>query len=254
MGGESTMGRIVAIGGGEIGRPGYPLETLEIDRKIIQLSGKDVPELCFLPTATNDSEIYIRAIKKLYGTRLNCNVRNILLTKVQYTTEELSDIVMNSDIIYVGGGNTSLMLELWRHAGLTEVLIDAFRVGKILSGLSAGAMCWFDYGVSDSQTHNNSDDELSLLECLGLSGGILCPHYDQGNDRKRRLRRVLREKSDIGIGIDNCAALVLIGDSFEVACSKEGAYVHKAYWQDGEFRETRFENGYEGRTHELLTR
>ena len=97
------MATLVAIGGGEIGRPGYPLETLEIDKKIVDYSGKDRPTLCFLPTATHDSESYIQAMEQLYGEMLGCTVASLESTKRQYAHADLLDIVRQSDIIYVGG-------------------------------------------------------------------------------------------------------------------------------------------------------
>ena len=163
------MATIVAIGGGEIGRPGYLLETLEIDRKILEYSGKGSPRLCFLPTATHDSEVYIAAIEKLYGQMLGCTVRNLQLTKQEYEYEELLDVVMLSDIIYVGGGNTKFMIEDWNRLSLDRILLSAIDNDVVLAGLSAGAMCWFDYGASDSV----GDGEMGLLKCLGLASGVL---------------------------------------------------------------------------------
>lgn len=244
------MGTIVAIGGGEIGRPGYPLETLKIDERIVGYCGKDAPRLCFIPTATNDSEIYIAAIEKLYGYTLKCDVQTILLTKSHYTKKQLSDIVLDSDIVYVGGGNTALMLDYWNESGLSDILMDDCAQGRILCGLSVGAICWFEHGASDSLMGDDIENGRALLECLGLIPGILCPHY-QKDDREERFMSILRERSDIGFGIDDCAALAIVDDGFEVICSKEEAYVHKVYWQDGEMRTAEYANGYQGSVEEL---
>ena len=92
------MGRIVAIGGGEI-RDG---ETLNIDKFIVSLSGKEKPSLLFIPTASNDSEGYIETVKKVYK-ELGCDVKILCLTKENIEEDDIRDIILKSDIIYVGG-------------------------------------------------------------------------------------------------------------------------------------------------------
>ena len=98
------MRKIVAIGGGEIGRPGYPIETTKIDKEIIRLTGRKNPKLLFIGTASDDSGLYIKVIKKYFRKRLGCAVLSLLLTKNRYFKKDLEKIILSSDIIYVGGG------------------------------------------------------------------------------------------------------------------------------------------------------
>lgn len=244
------MRTIVAIGGGEIGRPGYPLETLSIDQDIVQLSGNGTPTVCFIPTATDDSETYIDAFERLYGGALTCDVLSLTLTKLPYTKDEILKTILCSDIVYVGGGDTSRMLACWKDTGLTEILKSEATENKVLCGLSAGAMCWFDHGASDSPMDNETGTELGLLQCLGMVPGMMCPHYDRGARRELFETIVLRQ-SRVGFGIDECAALVVEDQTFRVIASRDDACVHKVVSTGRGTHTERFENGYVGSVEEL---
>jgi len=115
------MGKIIAIGGGEIGRPGYPVETTSIDEEIIRLSGKDKPKLLFIPTATNDSETYINAIQKQFGKRFGCTIDILRLVTEKYRYWELQIKVGKADIIYIGGGNSLRMMKRWRRISMRRL-------------------------------------------------------------------------------------------------------------------------------------
>src|SRR4030042_172523 len=104
------MSKIVAIGGGEIGRAGYPIETTSIDREIIRLSGKANPRLLFIPTASSDSEKYIETVKAHCGKRLGCRMDSLYLIREKPSRQDIERKILGSDIIYVGGGNTLKML------------------------------------------------------------------------------------------------------------------------------------------------
>ena len=140
------MGRIVAIGGGEI-RDG---ETLNIDKFIVSLSGKEKPSLLFIPTASHDVEGYIETVKKVYG-ELGCDVKILCLTKENIEEDDIRDIILKSDIIYVGGGNTEYMMKIWEKYSVDKYLKEAYKKNIVLSGLSAGSLCWFKAGFDDSE-------------------------------------------------------------------------------------------------------
>jgi dipeptidase E len=95
--------KIVAIGGGEIGRPGYRMETISIDKEIIKLSGKKNPKLLFIPTASSDSESYYEVIKKYFGKKLGCKNDVLYLLKNKISKEEIREKIFGTDIVYVGG-------------------------------------------------------------------------------------------------------------------------------------------------------
>lgn len=147
------MIKIVAIGGGEIGRPGYPVETLSIDTEVVKLTNKKKPNLLFLPTASKDDFGYTKVVEDYYGKRLGCEVEPLYLYS-KPTLETLKRAVYRADIIYVGGGNTLSMMTMWRKTGLDKVLLQA--EDKIFAGVSAGAICWFRGGLSDSRSFTSN--------------------------------------------------------------------------------------------------
>ena len=231
------MGKIVALGGGEIGRHGYPVETTPIDKEIIRLSGKNRPLLLFIPTATNDSEEYIETVQKHFGERLDCKINVLRLVTEKWRYWELQKKVSDADIIYVGGGNTLKMLKLWRKIGLDKILLEAYEKGTVLSGVSAGAICWFKYGSSDSRKFRNPEAGLIRIRGLNLINGLFCPHYDVEPDRKPHLKELMRKNSGIGIAVENCCAIEVVDDSYRILASKDGSKAHRVYWYRGEFYE-----------------
>lgn len=230
------MKHIIAIGGGEIGRPGYPIETTDIDRQIISLSGKTSPNVLFIPTASTDSTSYSEVFNQHYGKRLGCSVKVLnLYSKPSKTAIEHT--IANADIIYVGGGNTLKMMMLWRRYDVDKLLMSAYQSGTILSGLSAGAICWFKAGLSDSRSFTSNGKTWNYVNVrgLGLKDILFCPHYDAELARQPALRNSLKNTKKVAIAVDNCAALEIKDDEFRVISSRNGAKAHKAYWKNREY-------------------
>jgi dipeptidase E len=142
------MKKIVAIGGGEIGRPGYEVETQAIDEEIIKLTGKKNPLVLFIPTASSDSREYVSVFQEHFGKRLSCRTDVLYLTN-KISKDKIEKKVLSTDVIYVGGGNTLRMMTIWRKLGVDAILKKAWEKGIVVTGISAGAICWFDYGHSD---------------------------------------------------------------------------------------------------------
>jgi len=225
------MGKIVAIGGGEIGRPGYPVETTKIDKEIIRLSGKKRPRLLFIPTASGDAEDYIKSVEKHFGQRLGCKVDTLLLVKTQPNKKEIRDKIFGADIIYVGGGNTLKIMNRWRQLGVDKLLIEAHRRGIVMSGLSAGAICWFKYGLSDSRKFNNKTADFIRVAGLGLINALCCPHYDIEKARPGALRKMMKRSVGVAIALDNCAALEVVDGRYRIIASKRGKRGYEIYWK-----------------------
>jgi len=183
------MKKIVAIGGGEIGRPGYPVETTKIDKEIIKLTGKTNPRLLFIPTASSDSELYYETIKKHFGKRLGCKTDVLYLIGKNLGKNEIEEKILGSDIVYVGGGSTLKMMKIWRKTGVDNALKLAYKKGVVLSGLSAGSICWFKWGNSDSKKSIDPKADLIKVSGLGLINALHCPHYDFEKDRKPDLKK-----------------------------------------------------------------
>lgn len=231
------MRKIVALGGGQIGRPGQPIETTKIDREIIRLTGKKRPNLLFIPTASTDSESYYEVVKKHFIKRLGCKTDVLYLIKKKARREEIRGKMLGSDIIYVGGGNTLKMMKIWRKHGVDTLLKKAHKKGIVLSGISAGAMCWFRWGNSDSRRFNNPKADSIRVSGLGMINALLCPHYDHEKRRKPSLKKMMRKTPGVAIALDNCCAFEVVGDKYRVISSKPRANAYRVYWKGGIFHQ-----------------
>lgn len=230
------MKKIIAIGGGEIGRPGYLIETLDIDQEIIRLASKIRPTLLFIPTASGDSQPYQETVLGYFGEKLGCKVDFLPLFQKRFESyEEIKSKISKSDIIYVGGGNTLRMMKMWRRHKVDLLLLDAANKGKILSGISAGAICWFHSGNSDSKKFSNKNSDFIKVRGLNIIELMLCPHYNE--ERKQSVKEQLKNSKMVGIALENCAALEIIGDKFRIITSKTKASAFKLYWKNGEYFE-----------------
>jgi len=195
------MKQIVAIGGGGFGRS---IGDLKIERYIKNLSLKENPKICFIPTATGDSPDYIDKFYEAFNA-LDCKASHIDFFK---RTIDLETHIMNQDIIFVGGGNTKSMLAVWREWELDKILLKAYKEGIIMSGVSAGAICWFEKGITDSWK-----DHQAILPCLSFVKGICCPHYDEEPERIPFVKEILENnKITECIAIEGFCALHLIDD------------------------------------------
>ncbi|MDE2038039.1 MAG: Type 1 glutamine amidotransferase-like domain-containing protein [Patescibacteria group bacterium] len=229
------MKKIVAIGGGEIGSPGYPVETAKIDKEIIRLAGKKNPVVLFIPTASSDSPGYYETVRRHFGRRLGCKVDVLLVIKEKPSRAEIERKVMSSDIIYVGGGNTFKMIRAWKACGLDIILKKAWNKGIVLSGLSAGSICWFRNGISDSRRFKNPEADLIKVSGLGFIPATNSPHYDVEKDRRAGLKKIMRKTPNVAIAIDNCCAVEFVEDTYRVIASKPGAKAYKVYWKMGKY-------------------
>ena len=174
--------QIIAIGGGGFGRtPGEGL----IEKYILDQSEKDVPNICFIPTATGDNEAYKVNYYSTFS-KLDCSPSHLDFFK---RTPDLKELILKQDVIFVGGGNTKSMLAVWKDWGLDLLLKEAYEKGVIMSGVSAGAICWFDKGITDSWA-----EDLKVMDCLGFIEGACCPHYDEEPQRKPSLNKFITEK------------------------------------------------------------
>ena len=224
-----TVPKIVAIGGGEISER----ETEAIDRRIIELTGKTQPKALFIPTASRDAPGYIDTFEAYYGGHLGCQTRSLTLTQDPPVFDEMSALVLDSNLVYVGGGNTFGMMKLWRRLGLDTVLAEAASRGIVLSGLSAGAICWFRYGHSDSRSFSSNPKwDYIRVSGLGLVNAIYCPHY-HFEKREPSFSEMIAKRGGIGIACDNNAAIEIVGDQYRVLTSAPTGKAYKLFKRDG---------------------
>jgi dipeptidase E len=231
------MGKIVAIGGGEMGRPGYPVETTIIDKEIIRLTGKTNPHLLFLPTASSDSESYYEVVKKHFGDELGCKTDVLYLIKEKLNIYEIESKIIKADVIYVGGGNTQKMIRVWKETGTDIYLKQAYEKGIILSGVSAGAICWFRWGNSDSRKFHNPDADMIRVSGLNLINALYCPHYDAEIKRRASFKKMMIKTPGIALAFDNCCAIEIIDEQYRILSSNSTAHAYKVYWRASNFHE-----------------
>ena len=187
---------IIAIGGGGFGaNPGQGI----IEEYILKQTKKKNPKICFIPTATGDNEAYKVNFYSTF-TNLNCCPSHLDFFK---RTPDLNDLILNQDAIFVGGGNTKSMLAVWKEWGLDKILKKAYRDGIVMSGVSAGAICWFQNGITDSWASN-----LKIMPCLNFIKGTCCPHYDEEPERRPTVKKLLlSNKIKDVFAVDGGAAL-----------------------------------------------
>ncbi len=169
---------LICIGGGEI----RSKETLEIDSEIASLAkqraGDKRAVAVFVGTASHDSLPYFNSFRKTYTSHFDIKADLALLTKKDIPLEKIKEKLENADLIYVGGGNTVFMLEIWKKTGFLELIIDAYNRGVIIAGLSAGAICWFEKMYTDSV----EGSLYAVQNGLSIIKGIMSPHYDNRSE------------------------------------------------------------------------
>ena len=195
------MRQVIAIGGGGFGRT---QESKLIEQYILDQTSQVKPNICFIPTATGDLDPYIVNYYSVFS-KLNCHPSHISFFK---RTIDLEEHIAKQDIIFVGGGNTKSMLAVWKEWGLDTILKKAYDNGIIMSGVSAGAICWFECGLTDSWA-----SELKLMECMNFIPGNCAPHYDEEAERRPATKKLLVSKEiDFMYGIEGGAALHFINE------------------------------------------
>lgn len=228
--------QIVAMGGGGFSmEPDNPL----LDDFILSLTGKARPRVCFVPTASGDDPAYIVSFYDALATRSVASHLPLFARR----GEEIGPFLLAQDVIYVGGGNTENMLAVWRVHGVDRALRAAWEAGVVLAGLSAGSLCWFETGTTDS--FGTALEPLS--GGLGLLPGSHCPHYDGEPNRRPVYQRLIAEGLPAGYAADDGAALHFVGTELrEVVSSRPEAFAWRVELREGEVVETRLPTRYLG--------
>ncbi|HRU50116.1 MAG TPA: Type 1 glutamine amidotransferase-like domain-containing protein [Candidatus Absconditabacterales bacterium] len=228
---------ICSIGGGEIG--GFfdgkerPVETEAIDRELIALTKKQHPKVLFLPTASGDSKGYISNFTNYY-TSLGCEVDTLLLHDKFVDPTVLKKKILSTDLIYVGGGNTLKMMKLRKKVGLIPLLQQAHKKGIILSGLSAGGICWLHGGMSDSRQFSNKDAGFIIVKGLDFAPFYFCPHFDRDVKRKEFLPDFIKKTHKKWIVLEEGTAFLIKRKQRKIIKSKPQAHAYLGFHNRGE--------------------
>jgi dipeptidase E len=217
--------RIVAIGGG-----GFTAAAGDaaLERYIVELTGRASPRVCLLPTASGDPDEQIRRFGTAFR-RFGAAVSHVALFRLGEEPVALEEHLLSQDVIYVGGGSLLNLIAIWRAHGVERILREAWERGILLSGVSAGSMCWFAAGITKSQGPPRPG------RALGFLAGSNCVHYEAQPERRRRyLAAVQAGELDPGYGVDDGAALLLEGDHLiEAVSARQNACAYRVDVRNG---------------------
>ena len=230
------MQKIVAIGGGRVRDLG------SINREIIRLTGRKRPRALYIPTASKDRPESWDEFRRTY-TRLGCRADALLCIRETPSRRTVNAKIRRADIVFVGGGNTLMMMRRWAFLGVDRELRRARERGAVLCGASAGAICWFEAGHSDSMRGYGHDPwEYIRVSGLGFVPGMLCPHYHH-KDRRVECRRMVRRRGMAVVAVDDHAAIEVVGGEFRLLTSRRGAGAWQVYRRRGRVLERAIPRG-----------
>ena len=176
-------------------------------------------------------------VKKHFGKRLGCKTDVLYLIREKLSKSRIREKILQSDIIYIGGGNAAKLMKVWKKTGTDKILMEAGKKGVILSGISAGSICWFKNGLSDSRRFKNPDAKMIKVSGLGLIDALHSPHYGFEKNRKENLKEMMKKTPGVAIAIDNCCAIEIIDGKYRVISSKKNANAYKVFWKKNKFFE-----------------
>ncbi|HEY8802574.1 MAG TPA: peptidase E [Candidatus Dormibacteraeota bacterium] len=215
---------IVALGGGGFSSEDW---TSPLDDFILSLARCPNPKICFLPTASGDSDVYVANFYRAFARR-TCRPSDLALFR--RTVVDLRGYLLGQDVIYVGGGNTANMLSIWRRHEVDGILRGCWESGVVLAGISAGAICWFEAAVTDSF----GPQLAALNDGLRFLPGSACPHYDSEERRRPTYQRLVGEGFPGGYAVDEGVALHFAGPAFrEAVSSRREGRAYKLELVDG---------------------
>ena len=192
-----AQGQIIVMGGGGFTmEPDNPL----LDRYVLAATGKAYPRVCFVPTAAGDAAGYVDRFADAFPEEL---CERSWLSLFSRKVDDLAEFLGEQDLVYVGGGNTVNLLAVWRAQGLDRALPAALAAGTVFCGVSAGALCWFERGITDSY----GPDLKPLLNGLGVLEGAFCPHYDSDWRRPEEFRAFVARHGGPAVAAEDGVAL-----------------------------------------------
>jgi peptidase E len=192
------MKQIIAIGGGQFTNKSK--DALIVDYILKNTHTADCPLVCLLPTASGDESRFILKFCEVFA---NIGARPSFLSLFALPTADIESFIMEKDVICVGGGNSRSMWAVWKEWGMADILRKAYEAGKVMAGISAGAMCWFSGGSTSSVP-----GELSKIDGMGILPQSFSPHFGQEGLRRPTMHQLIKEgELPDGYGVDDGAAL-----------------------------------------------
>ena len=243
---------IFALGGGTFGEPlatykkwalpttpgqkYYEANTTPVDKLILNATGKMRPKLLVILTASEDGEHdldLLEAAFRAHFEKLDAKVDTLYLRTRSTPAAEIKQKIQKTDAIYVSGGNTFGLMRVWQRLGVDKLLREAYDHGVVMSGMSAGSICWFRYGNSNS-FYTEKPFRVSGMGWMNL---LICPHYDTEPYRQPALKKMMkRTPHTVGIALDEHAAIEVVDDTtYRIHLFKQGAQARKCYWKSGKY-------------------
>ncbi len=213
--------RILTLGGHEFSSRPPDRAVCEFLLRLATERGGERPQMCILPTASGDTSDLISSFYQAFGDR-PCEPSDVSLFRLGRRPMALRDHLLSQDLIYVGGGSMVNLLAVWEAHDIASILSLAWRRGIVLAGQSAGAMCWFEAGITKS-----SGKPLEATG-LGLLHGSLCVHYNNEPERRAAYLEAVGNGMPGGYGLDDYAGLLWEGeDSPSAVTARRGARAYR---------------------------
>ena len=224
--------RILTLGGHEFSARPPDRAVCELLLRLAGERGGERPRICIIPTASGDTSEQIASFYSAFGER-SCEPSDVSLFRLGRRPMALRDHLLSQDLIYVGGGSMVNLLAVWEAHDLSAILSLAWRQGIVLAGQSAGAMCWFEAGITKSSGRPRAAAGLAMLH------GSLCVHYNNEPDRRAAYLEAVAEGMPSGYGLDDYAGLLWEGEGTPSALTaRRGARAYRVTADDGEVTES----------------
>ncbi len=233
--------KIIAIGGGNIGEKengiSFPYETAVFDKEIVRVSDAPKPNILFIGfAAPGYYKEYYKYFEYIFLSVYGCKCKNLLIEDLN-NKHKINEYFDWADVIYVGGGNTFTLMKYFEKYEINERLFEAYIQGKVMSGISAGGMCWFSYGNTVNPAEKG---KLIKQQCLGFQPLVFAPHCDEINGHFENVENLILNEGLVALSLSNCCAFELIDDKFKFLISEDNSSRYKiapfairSYWDNG---------------------
>ncbi|MGE5407267.1 MAG: Type 1 glutamine amidotransferase-like domain-containing protein [Syntrophothermus sp.] len=217
----TAVRRILALGGHDFSSRPPDRAVCELLLRLAGERGAERPRICILPTASGDTSELIAHFYAAFGER-SCEPSDVSLFRLGRRPMALRDHLLSQDLIYVGGGSLVNLLAVWEAHDIASMLSLAWRRGVVLAGQSAGAMCWFEAGITTSSGRPRAAAGLGLLR------GSLCVHYNNEPERRAAYLDAVGKGMPDGYGLDDHAGLLWEGEESPAAVTaRRGARAYR---------------------------
>lgn len=221
------MAKFVLIGGGDVGRGNTSYETYNIDKRIVELTGKSNPNFLFCGLASSFSDSYFDTMKKIYK-EFGCECVYLKKKNIINNPDIVKNKIESSDIIYFCGGDSVKLVNDLKEYGIDELLREKVKSDCVIAGISAGAIMCSNDGYSDSLKMRGESDKYDFVPGLGFVDISFCPHFVVDGERSKELVSDLDGVSKEVYCLEDLTALVVDNDIFVIKCSEDkNVYIFK---------------------------